>query len=150
MSFYFSVCFNVTFKSDIIVPANCDKVPLCLQLERPVKYIPGLKLNRHLFIYLSYQGNSNTTFVNSFGQLLDFETKAPSEQRRKSNFFFLLQGMLFAMSDCAKSPAELVRLWMHEASRVYRDKLLDEADFDMFDKILKDCTKKTFEVGIQI
>ena len=54
--------------------------------------------------------------------------------------------MLFAMSDCAKTPADLVRLWMHEASRVYRDKLLDEADFDLFDKVLKDCTKKTFEV----
>ena len=54
--------------------------------------------------------------------------------------------MLFAMPDCAKTPVELVRLWMHEASRVYRDKLLDESDFELFDKVIKDCTKKTFEV----
>ena len=59
----------------------------------------------------------------------------------------MFQGMLFAMPDCAKTPVELVRLWMHEASRVYRDKLLDESDFELFDKVIKDCTKKTFEVN---
>lgn len=54
--------------------------------------------------------------------------------------------MLFTLPECAKTPVDLVRLWMHEASRVYRDKLLDETDFDTFDKLMKDCVKKSFEV----
>lgn len=54
--------------------------------------------------------------------------------------------MLFAGPECAKVPAELLRLWMHEASRVYRDKLIDEKDMEMFDKLIKDNIKKSFEV----
>ena len=60
----------------------------------------------------------------------------------------LFQGMLFAQSDACKTPMELVRLWMHEAMRVYRDKLLDDKDFELFDKIIRDVTKKTFEVCV--
>lgn len=55
------------------------------------------------------------------------------------------QGMLFAMGECAKTPADLVRLWSHEAERVYRDKLVDEADMESYDKLLKDMIKKNFE-----
>ncbi|XP_067673689.1 dynein beta chain, ciliary-like [Haliotis asinina] len=62
--------------------------------------------------------------------------------RDLSNIF---QGMLFAQPDCAKTPADLVRLWMHEAERVYRDKLVEEADMDIYDKLMKDVVKKNFE-----
>ena len=55
------------------------------------------------------------------------------------------QGMLFASNECVKQPMDLVRLWMHEASRVYKDKLIDDKDLETFDKISKDITKKTFE-----
>ena len=54
--------------------------------------------------------------------------------------------MLFAGPDCVKSPVDLVRVWMHEAKRVYRDKLVDEKDMETFDKLLKDIVKKAFEV----
>ena len=64
-----------------------------------------------------------------------------------SNFPFVFsQGMLFSTPDCVKSQIDLVRLWMHESSRVYRDKMLDDTDFQIFDKTVKDITKKTFEV----
>jgi dynein heavy chain len=40
----------------------------------------------------------------------------------------------------------MIRLWMHEANRVYRDKLVEEEDISLYDKILKDVVKKSFEV----
>lgn len=62
--------------------------------------------------------------------------------------FFKLQGLLFAQPECAKTPVELVRLWLHEAERVYRDKLTDEKDMETFDKLAKDIVKKSYEVII--
>ena len=47
-----------------------------------------------------------------------------------------------------KSPVDLVRLWMHEGNRVYRDKLLEERDRELYDKIQKDMTTKFFEVRL--
>ena len=35
---------------------------------------------------------------------------------------------------------------MHEGNRVYRDKLVEERDMEMYDKIQKDMTSKFFEV----
>ncbi|KAL8567586.1 hypothetical protein ACOMHN_054399 [Nucella lapillus] len=59
--------------------------------------------------------------------------------RDLSNIF---QGMLFAGAECAKNGNELVRLWMHEAERVYRDKLVDRDDGQLFDKLIKEIIKK--------
>ena len=56
------------------------------------------------------------------------------------------QGLLFAQSEAAKTPVDLVRMWMHEAERVYRDKLTDEKDMEQYDKLNKDIIKKQFEV----
>ena len=67
---------------------------------------------------------------------------------RKDVKLLCLQGVLFSVAETCKTPPELVRLWMHEASRVYRDKLTDEKDFETFDKLIKDVVKKSFEVGI--
>ena len=57
-----------------------------------------------------------------------------------------LQGVLFALPDCAKTPVDLVRLWRHEAERVYKDKLVDGADLESYEKLSKDVIKKSFEV----
>jgi dynein heavy chain len=35
---------------------------------------------------------------------------------------------------------------MHEGNRVYRDKLIEEKDMELYDKIQKDMTSKFFEV----
>ena len=63
--------------------------------------------------------------------------------RDLSNIF---QGLLFATNECLKQPTDLVRLWLHEASRVYRDKLIDDKDMEAYDKIQLDIAKKSFEV----
>jgi len=55
---------------------------------------------------------------------------------------------LFATHDACKLPVDLVRLYMHEATRVYRDKLVDNKDSDVFDKLMKDAIKKSFEDSI--
>ena len=55
------------------------------------------------------------------------------------------QGVLFATSDCCKNATDLVRLWVHECNRVYRDKLVEQRDIDLYDKIQYDAVKKCFE-----
>lgn len=62
--------------------------------------------------------------------------------RDLSNIF---QGTLFASAECCKSPIDLVRLWMHEAERVYCDKLTDKQDIENYRKLMKETTKKCFE-----
>ncbi|MEE6512880.1 hypothetical protein FKM82_020191 [Ascaphus truei] len=53
--------------------------------------------------------------------------------RDLSNIF---QGLLFSGNECIRTPLDLIRLWLHEADRVYKDKLIDEKDRDMFGKII--------------
>ena len=62
--------------------------------------------------------------------------------RDLSNVF---QGMLFANNDCVQTPMELGKLWCHESQRVYRDKLADVKDLELFDKTQKDILKKAFD-----
>ena len=62
--------------------------------------------------------------------------------RDLSNVF---QGMLFAGPETCKIQQDLVRLWRHECDRVYRDKFADIPDCELYDKIVKDQTKKSFE-----
>lgn len=73
------------------------------------------------------------------------------KQRIVRSYFHLLdlptlQGMLFSTSECVKTPVDLVRLWMHEANRVYRDKMVDKNDFENFEKVMREICKKSFEV----
>ncbi|KAF4517247.1 hypothetical protein B566_EDAN011631, partial [Ephemera danica] len=44
-----------------------------------------------------------------------------------------------------QSGEDLARLWLHEAQRVYGDKMADERDSDTFNKLLTDVAKKYFE-----
>ncbi|KAI3381366.1 hypothetical protein SNEBB_008024 [Seison nebaliae] len=62
--------------------------------------------------------------------------------RDLSNIF---QGMLFSTGDCLRNQNDVVKLFMHEAERVYCDKLVDEEDISSFEKILRDTVKKHFE-----
>ena len=41
---------------------------------------------------------------------------------------------------------DFVRLWLHEASRVYGDKLIEEKDMELFSKMKFNIAKDSFEV----
>uniref|UniRef100_A0A671Z136 Dynein, axonemal, heavy polypeptide 9 like n=1 Tax=Sparus aurata TaxID=8175 RepID=A0A671Z136_SPAAU len=62
--------------------------------------------------------------------------------RDLSNIF---QGILFALPESIRYPMDLVHLWLHESSRVYSDKLMEEKDVELFNKILLDTGKRYFE-----
>ncbi|XP_023606561.1 dynein heavy chain 11, axonemal, partial [Myotis lucifugus] len=61
----------------------------------------------------------------------------------------IFQGILFASPECLKGSNDLIRLWLHESSRVYGDKLIDTKDCDLFQKKLLETACKYFE-GVDI
>uniref|UniRef100_A0A671VTL3 Dynein axonemal heavy chain 17 n=1 Tax=Sparus aurata TaxID=8175 RepID=A0A671VTL3_SPAAU len=62
--------------------------------------------------------------------------------RDLSNIF---QGILFCTDECLKAPTDLLKIYLHESNRVYRDKLVEEQDFQVFDKLQADAVKKFYE-----
>lgn len=57
------------------------------------------------------------------------------------------QGLLFSTAELLKTPLDLVRLWLHEAERVYSDKMVDERDQDALRRVTMASTKKFFDVS---
>ncbi|XP_043931285.1 dynein axonemal heavy chain 11-like [Protopterus annectens] len=57
----------------------------------------------------------------------------------------IFQGLLFASPECVRYPTDLIHLWLHESSRVYSDKLMEEKDIEHFNKVLIDTGKRYFE-----
>ncbi|XP_078081541.1 dynein axonemal heavy chain 9 [Mustelus asterias] len=62
--------------------------------------------------------------------------------RDLSNIF---QGILFSTTDCLKTPQDLVKLYQHESNRVYRDKMVEDKDFKVFDLIQTELVNKFFD-----
>ncbi|KAG7325031.1 hypothetical protein KOW79_011347 [Hemibagrus wyckioides] len=62
--------------------------------------------------------------------------------RDLSNIF---QGLLFSSPESVKVPFDLIRIWLHECNRVYGDRLTDEKDIELFEKIQEDICKNCFE-----
>ncbi|XP_055614548.1 dynein beta chain, ciliary, partial [Uranotaenia lowii] len=57
----------------------------------------------------------------------------------------IFQGMLFANGETCPDPNSLIRLWVHESTRVYSDKLVDDRDIEAYLKLRGDVVKKSFE-----
>ncbi|XP_018092353.2 dynein heavy chain 11, axonemal-like [Xenopus laevis] len=57
----------------------------------------------------------------------------------------VFQGMLLASPECIRLSSDLVQLWLHESSRVYSDKLMEEKDIEQFKKVLIDASKRYFD-----
>ncbi|XP_054457284.1 dynein heavy chain 9, axonemal isoform X2 [Anoplopoma fimbria] len=62
--------------------------------------------------------------------------------RDLSNIF---QGILFCTAECLKAPPDLLKIYLHESNRVYRDKLVEKQDLQVFDKLQADTVKKFYE-----
>ncbi|KAJ3096963.1 hypothetical protein HDU97_005410 [Phlyctochytrium planicorne] len=62
--------------------------------------------------------------------------------RDLSNIF---QGILFCTKDTVKEPLDMVRLWIHETTRTYADKMIEFADAQQLFKFQTETTKKVFE-----
>lgn len=60
------------------------------------------------------------------------------------------QGLLFSSPECLEQPQELVKLYLHESSRVYRDRMVEEMDWDTFDKIQREMVKKCYDVSVEV
>lgn len=57
----------------------------------------------------------------------------------------IYQGILFATRDTCPEAFDLVRLYIHEANRVYSDKFADDSDVDMYKKLFREIFKKSIE-----
>uniref|UniRef100_A0A8C3KG70 Dynein axonemal heavy chain 9 n=1 Tax=Calidris pygmaea TaxID=425635 RepID=A0A8C3KG70_9CHAR len=63
------------------------------------------------------------------------------------DFSNIFQGLLFSTPECLKQPQDLLKLYLHESNRVYRDKMVEERDYSTFDKIQLELVKKFYEVS---
>ena len=63
--------------------------------------------------------------------------------RDLSNIF---QGLLFSTSECVRTPLDFVQLWLHEASRVYGDKFVEDRDMETFESMKIKTAMTNFEV----
>lgn len=57
----------------------------------------------------------------------------------------IYQGLLFSTKDTCPEYEDLARLYIHEAFRVYSDKLIDDSDLDAFRKLAREVFKKYLE-----
>lgn len=60
------------------------------------------------------------------------------------------QGLLFSTPECLQHPQDLVKLYLHESNRVYRDKMVEEKDYGTFDKIQLETVKKLYDVSVEV
>ena len=91
-------------------------------------------------------------FVNATIELHRYCSTIFTPTAVKFHYFFNLRdlsqvfsGTLFSTIDCIKNPEDFARLWMHETQRVYKDKLCQHKDIDLFEKNSQDILKKYFE-----
>ena len=59
--------------------------------------------------------------------------------------FSFPKGILSSTPETITTSLELVRLWVHESSRVYGDRLNEDKDVDLFRKMLNETVKKCFD-----
>lgn len=52
---------------------------------------------------------------------------------------------MFANGDCCPTASHLVRLYIHEANRVYGDKMVNFEDQDLYNKLVLDNIRKNIE-----
>lgn len=56
----------------------------------------------------------------------------------------VISGLLHASPICYTQPVTIIKLWAHEGCRVFRDRLIDNIDREMFDSVLNQVLEKYF------
>jgi len=54
---------------------------------------------------------------------------------------------MFTNGECVSTTSSFIRLWLHETSRIYSDKLIEKKDQETFSKTITEQIKKTFSVS---
>ncbi|KAM8836943.1 LOW QUALITY PROTEIN: dynein axonemal heavy chain 9 [Spinachia spinachia] len=62
--------------------------------------------------------------------------------RDLSNIF---HGILLCSAECLRAPSDLLKIYLHESNRAYRDKLVEGRDFQAFDKLQADTVTKFYQ-----
>ncbi|CAF4979503.1 unnamed protein product, partial [Rotaria sp. Silwood1] len=99
---------------------------------------------------------TQTSFLNQFiTVVIQFHQRVSSiflPTAIKFHYFFnlrdlsnIVQGMLLASSKNILTPQDVIRLYIHEAERTYSDKLINQDDIELFNKILRETIRKSFE-----
>uniref|UniRef100_A0A8C5P513 Dynein axonemal heavy chain 17 n=1 Tax=Jaculus jaculus TaxID=51337 RepID=A0A8C5P513_JACJA len=99
------------------------------------------RLQRHFCVFaVSFPGQEAlTTIYNTIlSQHLSYRS-APMVVQRLSN------QLVASALEILKTPLDLVRLWLHEAERVYGDKMVDEKDQETLRRVTIASTKKFFD-----
>jgi len=55
---------------------------------------------------------------------------------------------MFTTGECFSTISSFLRVWLHETSRIYSDKLIDKKDQETFTKTITEQIKKSFSVSI--
>ncbi|NWQ82098.1 DYH9 protein, partial [Columbina picui] len=108
---------------DVSRNRNRIKIPLCLFPE----------LNKPISLSLSLRVMSSTVLRPWWPPLNLFQ------------YVNVFLGLLFSTPECLQHPQDLVKLYLHESNRVYRDKMVEEMDYDTFDKIQLEMVKKFYD-----
>ena len=63
-------------------------------------------------------------------------------------FYFSFKGIIFASGETVPTANHLIRLYIHEATRVYSDKLINAEDKKTFQQLLKESLRKNIAVSL--
>ncbi|BES91272.1 dynein heavy chain [Nesidiocoris tenuis] len=125
---------------------------------------PGMEALTHIYSTLLHQHIANPTnkFASQVIKMVDTVIQLAIQMHLRMQQTFLptaikfhytftlrdlsniFQAMILTSPECIPDAGGFVRIWMHEASRVYGDKLVDLKEQDVFAKMLLENIKKVF------
>lgn len=56
-----------------------------------------------------------------------------------------MQGLLRMSKDCFKGTTKVVRLWLHECERVFRDRMVSDSDIEKYQEFVSAALKTAFK-----
>lgn len=63
--------------------------------------------------------------------------------------YFSFKGLLFATGEAVPTANHLIRLYVHESTRVYYDKLINAEDKKIYEQLLKESLRKNIPASFK-